>query len=197
MVQSGILRAFGPELRRFLSKALQTLRGPQSNEVFVVFHILWFGVCILCKRHCRNIMGPDQIYSDMGPVFPSAHSPAQALQGCPRPSPTTSPETGWPITEVHEPSMSALGQKQTCAVQKVMSALLPKADMCGATRDVRFGSLADKPSRAKIRLCPLLSKRTSEGPPLGSGAVLRGNARRTCRASSLPAHTLAISTTRA
>ena len=28
--------------------------------------------------------------------------------------------------------MSALGQKQTCAVQKVMSALPPKADMCGA-----------------------------------------------------------------
>jgi len=34
--------------------------------------------------------------------------------------------------------MSALGQKQTCAAQKVMSALPPKADMCGATRDVRF-----------------------------------------------------------
>jgi hypothetical protein len=34
--------------------------------------------------------------------------------------------------------MSALGQKQTCAAQKGMSALLPKADMCGATRYVRF-----------------------------------------------------------
>ena len=34
--------------------------------------------------------------------------------------------------------MSALGQKQTFAVQNVMSALPPKADMCGATRDVRF-----------------------------------------------------------
>ena len=30
--------------------------------------------------------------------------------------------------------MSALGQKQTCAVQEGMSALPPKADMCGATR---------------------------------------------------------------
>ena len=28
--------------------------------------------------------------------------------------------------------MSALGQKQTCAVQNVMSALPPKADICGA-----------------------------------------------------------------
>ena len=28
--------------------------------------------------------------------------------------------------------MSALGQKQTCAAQKGMSALPPKADMCGA-----------------------------------------------------------------
>jgi hypothetical protein len=39
--------------------------------------------------------------------------------------------------------MSALGQKQTSALQKVMSALPPKADMCGATRDVRFGPKAD------------------------------------------------------
>jgi len=35
--------------------------------------------------------------------------------------------------------MSALGQKQTFAPQKVMSALPPKADMCGAVVDVRFG----------------------------------------------------------
>ena len=39
--------------------------------------------------------------------------------------------------------MSALGQKQTCAAQKVMSALPLKADMCGATRDVRFVPKAD------------------------------------------------------
>ena len=39
--------------------------------------------------------------------------------------------------------MSALGQKQTCAAQKVMSALPPKADMCGAKRDVRFVPIAD------------------------------------------------------
>ena len=39
--------------------------------------------------------------------------------------------------------MSALGQKQTYAVQKSMSALPPKADMCGATSDVRFGPKAD------------------------------------------------------
>ena len=37
--------------------------------------------------------------------------------------------------------MSALGQKQTC--KKGMSALPPKADMCGATRDVHFGPIAD------------------------------------------------------
>ena len=39
--------------------------------------------------------------------------------------------------------MSALGQKQTCAAQKVMSALLPTADMRGATSDVRYGPKAD------------------------------------------------------
>ena len=39
--------------------------------------------------------------------------------------------------------MSALGQKQTCAVQRAMSALPPIADMCGATRHVRFVPIAD------------------------------------------------------
>jgi hypothetical protein len=33
--------------------------------------------------------------------------------------------------------MSALGQKQTFAMQNGMSALPPKADMCSATRYVR------------------------------------------------------------
>src|SRR5262249_36180571 len=37
-------------------------------------------------------------------------------------------------------SMSALGQKQTYAVHNGMSALPPKADMCSATGDVRFGA---------------------------------------------------------
>ena len=32
---------------------------------------------------------------------------------------------------------TVLGQKQTCAAQKVMSALPLKADMCGALADVR------------------------------------------------------------
>ena len=41
--------------------------------------------------------------------------------------------------------MSALGQKQTYAAQQVMSALAPKADMCDATRNVRFGPIADIP----------------------------------------------------
>ena len=39
--------------------------------------------------------------------------------------------------------MSALGQKQTFALQKGMSALPPKADMCSALADVRFGPKAD------------------------------------------------------
>ena len=33
--------------------------------------------------------------------------------------------------------MSALSHKQTCAVQNVMSALPPKADICSAQADVR------------------------------------------------------------
>ena len=39
--------------------------------------------------------------------------------------------------------LSALGQKRTCAVQQLMSALPPKADMCSATRHVRFVPIAD------------------------------------------------------
>jgi hypothetical protein len=39
--------------------------------------------------------------------------------------------------------MSALGQKRTWAPQKVMSAFHPKADMCGATTDVRYGPCVD------------------------------------------------------
>ena len=35
--------------------------------------------------------------------------------------------------------MSGLGQKATCTPQKVKPALPPKADMCGATSDVRYG----------------------------------------------------------
>ena len=41
------------------------------------------------------------------------------------------------------PPMSALGHKQTFRSAISMSALPPKADMCGATRDVRFGPIAD------------------------------------------------------
>ena len=39
--------------------------------------------------------------------------------------------------------MPALGHKRTFAVQNGMSALPPKADMCSATRDVRFVPIAD------------------------------------------------------
>jgi len=38
--------------------------------------------------------------------------------------------------------MSALGQKQTFRSPIAMSALPPKADMCDATSDVRFGPIA-------------------------------------------------------
>ena len=47
--------------------------------------------------------------------------------------------------------MSALGHKQTYAVRNGMSALPPKADMCVATRDVRFGPIADIGSSRQLR----------------------------------------------
>ena len=43
----------------------------------------------------------------------------------------------------HTKRMSAMGHKQTFALYQPMSAFHPKADMCGATRDVRFGPIAD------------------------------------------------------
>jgi hypothetical protein len=36
-----------------------------------------------------------------------------------------------------------LGHQRTMQWQKGISALPPKADMCGAARDVRFGPIAD------------------------------------------------------
>ena len=48
--------------------------------------------------------------------------------------------------------MSALGQKQTCAVQKGMSALPPIADMCGALAHVRFVPIADMQGVNRVRI---------------------------------------------
>jgi hypothetical protein len=46
-------------------------------------------------------------------------------------------------------------KKQTCAVREGMSALPPKADMCGATSDVRFGSKADMcVAKSNVRFDP-------------------------------------------
>jgi hypothetical protein len=56
-------------------------------------------------------------------------------------------------------SMSALGQKQTYAVQHSMSALLPKADMCIARDHVCFGPKADIGSLVDMKKGPYV-----EGP---------------------------------
>ena len=72
--------------------------------------------------------------------------------------------------------MSALGQKQTFAVRKGMSALPPKADMCGATRYVRFVPIADIglfSSSDKKRLRPGLFREHDE-IGLESGLIAQG-----------------------
>ena len=48
--------------------------------------------------------------------------------------------------------MSALGQKQTFAVQNVMSALPPKADICSAPGHVRFWANSGLTHRSKQHL---------------------------------------------
>jgi hypothetical protein len=54
--------------------------------------------------------------------------------------------------------MSALGQKQTFALQQVMSALRPKADIGAAQINVRFVPIADMTS-VRIGVSPTQSKR--------------------------------------
>ena len=72
--------------------------------------------------------------------------------------------------------MSALGQKQTFAVQNAMSALLPIADMCDAKRDVRFVPMADIVEASAQ--CPLANKQTLRGLVglSGKGDILRKSA---------------------
>jgi len=50
-------------------------------------------------------------------------------------------------------SMSALGQKQTCAPVQVMSAIPPKADIAVGQIDVRFLPKADICSAAYLAAC--------------------------------------------
>ncbi|MGB8394456.1 MAG: hypothetical protein WCE27_12625, partial [Pseudolabrys sp.] len=64
--------------------------------------------------------------------------------------------------------MSALGQKRTFRDAGPMSALPPKADMCSATRHVRFVPKADmvghlqRPNE-RDQLCVYFSNRTKQG----------------------------------
>ena len=70
--------------------------------------------------------------------------------------------------------MSALGHKRTCAAQKAMSALTPKADMCSAQADVRFVPIAD----IKSSLSPGQHRRGREAISDHFFAVLHGTVRR-------------------
>jgi hypothetical protein len=56
--------------------------------------------------------------------------------------------------------MSAMGHKRTFAAQKGMSALPPKADICSATRYVRFVPIADMDGSTIV-------------PQIGANGILR------------------------
>jgi len=66
-------------------------------------------------------------------------------------------------------AMSALGQKQTSAHVRAMSALPPKADMNQHSRDVRFVPKADQVHRSKKWPYSISS---SARPDSGSGMVM-------------------------
>src|SRR5262245_781156 len=68
--------------------------------------------------------------------------------------------------------MSALGQTQTYAVQTGMSALPPKADMCGATRDVCFGPKADMGHHSMMRSARNRTKGGTERPSVFAALML-------------------------
>src|SRR5262249_30583473 len=77
-----------------------------------------------------------------------------------------------------EPLMSALGQKQTYAAQKGMSALPLKADMCGAKSNVRYGPKTDNATKRNV---PSAIKVFLMGPTrltLNGRRYFRGRARR-------------------
>ena len=69
--------------------------------------------------------------------------------------------------------MSALGHKQTYAVQYGMSALPPKADMCSANTDVRFGPKADIVAPCHILARPRFVAREIVGRAVVSCAAAR------------------------
>ena len=69
------------------------------------------------------------------------------------------------------PAMTALGQKQTCAAQKVMSALPPRADICGALGHVRFVPKADPCTAANS-----ISIRSPRRRAAGESTARRGRA---------------------
>jgi hypothetical protein len=58
--------------------------------------------------------------------------------------------------------MSALGHKQTFAAQNGMFALPPKADMCSATRYVRFVPKADINMPSATCLCATYKQRRDD-----------------------------------
>ena len=73
-----------------------------------------------------------------------------------------------------------MGQKQTFAPQKVMSALPPKADMCGAARDVRYGPEADigriTRSLRRLRLIVTAARQDQAHEPTGHLQSAQGTA---------------------
>ena len=76
--------------------------------------------------------------------------------------------------------MSALGHKRTCALQKVMSALAPKADMCSAKSNVRFGPIAEPrfPDDLRVRTVSAKTRQVLPGGRYSHRSVrLRGGYR--------------------
>jgi hypothetical protein len=85
--------------------------------------------------------------------------------------------------------MSALGQKQTCAAQNGMSALTPKADMCSATRHVRFEACLNHISGSKAGVAGTYNQFVIPLPPLAQ-EILHSV---TTSSRKLPSHSSMIS----
>jgi hypothetical protein len=105
--------------------ARSAVRGIAAHVAARVASLAQAGECLVSRIVKDLVAGADIHFSERG---------KRDLKGLTEPIDLFAAAAGSPSPNF---LMSAWGQKQTFAMQTGLSALPPKADMCGATRDVR------------------------------------------------------------
>src|SRR5262245_34038427 len=118
-----------------MTKPLDVFIRRQGKHFRVVYHAI---------IHVGHGPGVVRACGATSPAEPTSIEP----EGIPPPLARAKAYHPIPHEGLVDAAMSALGQEQTCALQEPMSALPPKADMCGAIAHVCFGPKADiKPNK--------------------------------------------------